>query len=185
MATKDQVIGGVAFFALLVGLYILIMTFLAPGGNTKESAKGTACMWQQKQLALALILYASENDDTLPFRDDWYDAALAMRDEDGGLRLDPYFAVCPGIDRKVKDPAAKVQPTLIGYSFNSLLDRAKISSIKDPEQTVIVFESINLGRNASDPLISFPAEPRHSRGSPVAFVDGHVKMIRRGQKPPQ
>jgi prepilin-type processing-associated H-X9-DG protein len=177
VATKDQVIGGVAFFALLVGLYILIMTFLAPGGNTKESAKGSACMSNQKQLALGLSNYAADNDDTLPFRDGWLDAALAnMRSFDGEPRTNPHVARCPGIDKEVVG---------VGFSFNSLLDRAKVGSIMDTGQTVIIFESINLGRNASDPLISFPAEPRHSRGGPAAFVDGHVKMIRRGQKPPQ
>lgn len=72
--TRRASIGKGMFGFTLVELMVVIVVIaimaalLLPALNrTKEQAKGTACRSNMKQLSLAFIMYAEDNDDTLPW----------------------------------------------------------------------------------------------------------------------
>lgn len=66
---KKGVLGFTLIELMVVIVVIAIMTaLLLPALNrTKEQAKGTACRSNMKQLSLAFLMYAEDNDDTLPW----------------------------------------------------------------------------------------------------------------------
>lgn len=148
-------IGGVGL-AIILGL--VLFPVFAHGGNRPTISK--ACMSQLKQMALAMNVYADLNGDQLPDRDRWMDATQAYASKPG------YF----------RDPEVK-EKGQYGYSFNSRLSNQPRPAVANPAEVTMLFDSINLGRNASDPLNSFPKPGRHSKANCVSFLDCHVKRI--------
>lgn len=124
---------------------------------TKASPR-RACLSQVKQLATALIIYTSDYDERLPNRDSWIDATHDYI-KDARLYVDP----------EIK---AKGQH---GYSFDSRLSNRDQSLVKQPDQHPLVYDSINLARNASDPFNSLPNPGRHEGRNSIGYLDGHVK----------
>lgn len=125
-----------------------------------KAGPGRGCLSQVKQLATALIIYTSDYDDRLPNRDQWMDAI-------GDYAKNPKIFIDPEIKTKGQH----------GYSFDSLLSNRDINSFKKPEQQSMLFDSINLGRNASDPFSSLPNPGRHDGKNSVAYLDGHAKRV--------
>lgn len=158
MRKAGQVIGCVAFFALLLGVWLLL--FAVPGGHSKESAKRAMCLSNVKQLASALLMY-QEDHGRLPHRDAWMSAAEKLVESgfETGFR-------CPVVFREG-----------YGYAFNSRLDRKDINTLVGPGSVPIVYESISLARNASDPVASLPNPARHDGGNAIAFADGSVRRV--------
>jgi len=90
---------------------------------------------------VALQMYEAEYG-ALPPADRWCDA---LGPEDGG---DSWF-MCPE------------RPRLgCGYAFNSALSGGSLDGIRDPEHTVLLFES-DRGWNAAGDASLLPPEPRH------------------------
>lgn len=126
----------------------------------KRATPATACLSNVKQLATALIIYTSDYDDRLPNRDRWMDA----------------------ISHITKNPRVFIDPEIkteeqYGYAFDSHLSNRNVNSFKKPEQHSMLYDSINLARNASDPFNSLPNPGRHKGKNSIAYLDGHAKRI--------
>jgi hypothetical protein len=63
------------------------------------------------------------------------------------------------------------------YAMNARLKGLSIKDVKDPANTVLLFESIE-GKDLSGGPELFPNPPRHLGGHAVAFVDGRVLWVR-------
>jgi len=116
-----------------------------------------------KQIAYMQILYSADFDDRYPLRDNWMDSTTGYRKGDDMLRC-PTFAD----DRN----APKNQ---YGYAMNQAM-----SGRKPPPnyaEVPLVFDSINLARNASGTLDSLPDPPRHGKGNIIGYADGHAKGV--------
>jgi hypothetical protein len=144
--------------SLAVGLGLILFPVFAHGGNRPTPAK--ACMSHLKQMAHAMNLYANLNDDRLPNRDHWMEVTVSYANS-------PDYFKDPEVDGKGQ----------YGYAFNSRLSNQQRSSFPDAALLTMLFDSINLGRNASDPLASFPKPGRHNAANCVCYLDGHVKRI--------
>jgi hypothetical protein len=117
------------------------------------------CISNLKQVALGLLIYGNDYDDRFP-AGRWYDELM------------PYTKThlqCPQV------PATQDS---VGYAFNSRLERKKAGDIRDPDRTVLVFESSNLLRNASDPGVTLVPGGRHDGVNNVAHTDGAAKRIK-------
>lgn len=125
-----------------------------------KASPGRGCLAQVKQIGLAHLIYAADHNDRLPHRDVWMDAVA------------PY----------IRDVKVFVDPEVTGhaqhgYAFDSRLSEKFVEKVKAPEQQPLVFDSINLGRNASDPFTSLPNPGRHRGKNSVVYLDGHAKKI--------
>lgn len=108
----------------------------------------TRCQSNVKQQTTALLIYAADHDDRLPTRDSWMDALLPF------VKSEQIFH-CPAVQESNQE-----NPHLFGYAFNSRLSGVEIESIDRPETVPMTYDSINMGRNASDPIVSLPSPPR-------------------------
>lgn len=119
----------------------------------------TSCLSNLKQISTASLLYAQDNDNTLP---------------EGGLwaqQTQPYtkserLYTCPALSKAGKQG---------GYAMDSRLSQAKTASIPNLPDTVLLFESTTESIGASDAQTSALTNPRHGDGIGVAFADAHVK----------
>jgi prepilin-type processing-associated H-X9-DG protein len=146
-------------FAICMGFLLLF----PPIGGGKESARRTACLSNLKQIARAQLLYSDDFDNRLPDRDEWMDVIAPYGK--GPLPL-----VCTSL---MKDH----DPQIYGYCFNGRLSQATIPA--QPELVALVFDSINLARNASGSLASLPVPARHvGDRNNVVYADAHVKSVR-------
>lgn len=126
------------------------------------------CISNLKQIARSTILYAEDHNERLPHRDAWIDSIEDYAKSDGLFH-------CPGAQ------TAKPQnPSIYGYAFHSRLSNVNQTKVEKPEKTPLLYDSVNLARNASDPYSSLPVPPRNHGGhtmNMVAYADSHVKAL--------
>jgi len=116
------------------------------------------CLSKLKQQGTALAIYADDSDERFPIGRVWMD------------RLEPY----------AKDATLFHEDAVpigsYGYAFNRGLSGALPP--KRPEVALTVYDSTNLGRNASDFLSSLPPTGRHGGYNNVVFADSHAQRRR-------
>lgn len=155
------------------GIVVLILAFLAAViwpiyKSAAPASKAAACLSNEKQLGIAAIMYANDHDNRFMPRDTWMDV------------IEPYsrnteIERCPGIEREKGD-----QGQIYGYGFNSRLSIKDPESLGKPEELPLLYDSINLAKNASDPVTSLPNPPRlhgKTRRNNMGFADGHAKSL--------
>lgn len=123
--------------------------------QAKEAAKKTACLSNVKQLAIATLMYAADNDDRLPDANKWRASIMPYAKNADIFR-------CP--DDKTG--------ALSSYRMNPLVTRVSQTSMKDPAGTVMIFEGDANG-----------FAPRHASRGNVGFADGHAKAISSAEYP--
>lgn len=145
--------------------------------KAREAARAASSMSNLKQLALSLIAYAQTHNNRLPDADHWADEILPdfLVPQAGPNQASPADLEHFGATL-FRDPSAPEGKNWT-YAFNRNLSRVPLSSIKDPANTVLVFESTTGIKNAADAGQSLPRPGWHNGGSHVAFADGHVKLI--------
>lgn len=125
----------------------------------RSSAQQATSMSNMKQIALGILMYAEDNDHKMPDADKWVDEVMPY------IKTESVFA----------DPAA---PGLKwAYAFNRALSGVSLADLEDPAGTVLLFESTDGKKNASDRGESLPRPGRHNGGTDYAMADGHVKWV--------
>ncbi len=123
----------------------------------EEEYEVTECLSNVKQIAVAFLMYASDNVGDLPPADTWMDEIL------------PYMMN----EEMLRCPEAPEQE--YGYAFNANLSEAGPFAIDNPSEIVLIFDS-NLGtRNAAGGPEAVADPPRHESGNNYGFMDGHAK----------
>ena len=117
--------------------------------NAKKAAKKTVCLSNIKQLAMAVLMYLTDHNDVYGFNSSKLKATFFPYTKNDKLWL------CPDGSK-----------TAAAYSFNANLLNKSVTVIKDPANTVMLYEG-------SKGLLDF----RHGGYAAVAFADGHAKMI--------
>jgi hypothetical protein len=149
---------GITFLEIIAIVVVLLIpaAIFMPVIAGNRGPHRSHCLSNLKQLGLASITYSSDYDDRLMDRDQWMDLILAYH-------KNPPAENCPEV-AKGNDNSSR----LYGYSLNSLLSQQNIVKLADANNTVLLYDSSNLARNASDPLLSFPKPVRHE-GNPRRY----------------
>ena len=157
--------GGLALAGTIVsGIFLLLIPVLAATmlpalAAAKQKAQEINCMNNEKQLALAILMYSGDNKDKFPPAATWCDA---IQPETSGNKQ---LFRCPAAD----------STSQCAYAFNSKLGGLELG--KANPQTVMIFESDG-GWNVNGGPELLPARARHLRKFyVVAFVDGHVEAV--------
>jgi prepilin-type processing-associated H-X9-DG protein len=103
-------------------------------------------------------MYSDDFDGKLPDRDAWMDLTK------------PYNRGAPGDEHC----SSFRDPNLYGYSLNAGVNKDDEPS---PATRPLIYESVNLARNASDLFTSLPVGGRHDGRNVVGYLDGHVKAL--------
>ena len=145
--------------ATFVVLVAIIIPVRAGGGPTPM----TACYSNVEQMAHAMIMYSADYDDRFPLRENWMESTYEYRKSDNMLR-------CPTFAWDEKAPKNHY-----GYAMNQTLSGAKTPP--NPGTVPLVFDSVNLARNATGTLGSLPNPGRHNGKDMISYADGHAKAV--------
>ena len=138
--------------------------------NTEYIAKRQrdSCQSNLKQLMLGVLQYSQDYNEKFPTTNKWMDAIFPyVRTEE--------IMHCPA----VAEQGAKAY----GYALNQNLSGMGLSRMGAPAQTVAIYESEDLIRNAFG--TGEERAYRHSGGSNIAFADGHIKWFAQGEEKPE
>lgn len=164
MALAGIIMSGVTFLMIPILAAMLLPAF----SQAKQRAMEINSMNNEKQLALAVLIYSGDHTNRFPMAAEWCDE---IQNSVGNSRV-------------FKNVAAQNPSSRCDYAFNSQLDGVNIDDVKHPAQTVLIFES-DAGWNASGGRELFPINSRYGSGSRqafvVAFVDGHVEAVTRAR----
>ncbi len=141
---------------LIVAIVAAILFPIVSSGPLHSRVR---CLSNLKMLGLEFSMYDADYDDKLPPRDYWMDL---IKEYQKGETIDHCDSV--------------VGVGLYGYALNagvkSLADNPKLST------TPLVYDSVNLARNASDLATSLPLPGRHRGGNFICYADIHAKYVK-------
>lgn len=125
----------------------------------RSVARTLACQTHLQQIGDALLRYAQEHQGTLPPASEWQQAILPY------LREREACWDCPeeGHDQTPD------------YLFNSHLAGVRLSDLRQPRLTVLVFEGIPRDERLSGTEADLA--PRHEGAVNILFADGHVRTM--------
>ncbi len=119
---------------------------------------GMRCISNMKQLGAALLQYADDHEGYLPDAAKWVDAI----DPDSKY---PGLSHCPADRSRARS----------SYAMNANLSRKKVEEIKDPENTVLLYETSRPGDNPFGVGKDLLLNSRH-RFNNFLFADGHIRF---------
>jgi prepilin-type processing-associated H-X9-DG protein len=152
LALAGTIVSGV-FLLLIPVMAAMLLPALAAA---KQKAMQINCLNNERQLALAVKMYAGDNANHLPPAATWCDA----------------IKTAVGSERVFKCPAAN-ESSRCDYAFNAKLDGMDVNKV-DP-QTVMIFES-DAGWDAhGGPELQALRHRGHYMV--VAFADGHAEVV--------
>ena len=154
---------GIALAGIIVsGVFLLLVpvfaAMLLPAlAAAHDKARAIMCANNEKQIAVAVMIYSSDHTNHFPPAATWCDAIKSTTGSANVFK-------CPAVNSSSGGD----------YAFNAKLDGLDTAKINP--QTVLIFES-DAGWNASGGP-ELLASPRHrAKSVVVAFVDGHVEVV--------
>lgn len=161
---RGLAMGGIVVSAVTLLLVPIMAAMLLPAlSKAKSRATTVQCMNHVKQLSLGFMMYANDSNDTFPAGNVWCD------------KLMPYVQ-----QAQVYQCPADRSGQRSSYAFNSKVAGRSLKDIKNPSQTVLVFETSG-GWNVSGGPELTGSSFRHNNAMVVGFADGHVESVNRGR----
>lgn len=155
---------------MILGLFLsfFLLFMVATGGGGFRPAKRTACLSNIRQLSLVNLMYAADNDDTLPLADNWREVSEPYIKPEEDYLQQKY------VKREMKCPIAT---TPWHYAMNTQAAGYQIENGHDEldYERVMLFEADAYLPNASGGAEWFVM--RHDGFGTIGFVDGHAKFI--------
>lgn len=159
---KWMAITGLVLSATQIVMIPVLAAILFPVfAKSREKAYQTTCVSNQRQIAVAVQMYAQDHEETLPSdKTMWTD-----------IMLDQQMKTCP----KVKNG----EPS---YGYNRGLSKVKYEFIPDASIMMLTAD----GGNSSNLLTSVQdMKFRHINNCAVSYADGHVEMVSKENMQPQ
>ena len=159
------VVGLMCMLLIIVSAAIFFPVFR----QARVAARRADAVQRMQDVATATLMYSEEHDDCLPIANDWMDSVSQYVKKQVDFHS-------PGLNDRnpLKEPA-------YGIAFMAPLSAVKLSSIENPAQRALIFDSTLERRNASSGLDTLPKPPRFGRtetgGNVISFVDGHAKLV--------
>jgi prepilin-type N-terminal cleavage/methylation domain-containing protein/prepilin-type processing-associated H-X9-DG protein len=187
----------IAIIAILAGILFPVFS------QAREKARAISCISNMKQMGLGITMYTQDYDEHLPVGSRTWAPGQAAR---WMHQTYPYVKNagiyhCPSSSLPAWNPNAFGNAGTYGYN-SFMLNNRIVAEINKPAETIAVVEtpagSSNTNRFRARPDVLVrpgvwtgapwstwaPAESRvayrHQEQANVAFVDGHVKVMRRG-----
>jgi prepilin-type N-terminal cleavage/methylation domain-containing protein len=149
---------------VVIAIIAILAAILFPVfAKAREKARQTKCLSNQRQIALACMMYAQDNDETLPTSGSVWTS----------LGIDAKILVCP--------TTGDTQP--IGYSYNNFISGEALGDVDSPTQATLSMDGFTTtaATNVSSPLqntfyVQADLNKVHNGKAIESYVDGHVDM---------
>jgi len=160
---KGLAVGGIVVSACFMLFVPIFASILFPVfSKARHTARGTTCLHQQQQIALAIQMYAQDHNGLYPpAGEDW---AVAIETYVGSAKIFD----CPD----TATPGSTLAPD---YGANPAVFGKKEADITDPGHTIVLGDS-----NAADYQLHSPTDldfARHSGDCIVGYADGHAARL--------
>ncbi len=168
---------------VVIAIIAILASILFPVfSRARAKARQAACIANEKQLVLAMLMYAEDYDETFPAPDTgggtgyWGAHGSVLTNAIWCDLIYPYtrnhqIEVCP--EHKLVLP---------GYAMNDLTDPSlgqSLGAFYDASSKIILFDFDGSAPSAGDPsVLTGTTIVRHNEGVVFGFVDGHVKWHR-------
>jgi prepilin-type N-terminal cleavage/methylation domain-containing protein/prepilin-type processing-associated H-X9-DG protein len=156
---------------VVIAIIAILAAILFPVfAKAREKARTNSCLNNQRQIMVAVAMYAQDNSETLmPATGTW------------ATYLKPYNEAtiydCPSKTGKGTNDKPE-------YGFNTNLLGKTLGDLKDPALFIATGDIVTSGADALTPpftLSAATAEPnldtRHNNGVVLSFLDGHVNTL--------
>jgi prepilin-type N-terminal cleavage/methylation domain-containing protein/prepilin-type processing-associated H-X9-DG protein len=183
---------------VVIAIIAILAAILFPVfARARENARKSTCQSNLKQLSQAVLMYAQDYDETLPGANCealdagrcWNLVAYPYIKNTGVFRcpsdaapllIEPGANPCGGSFKGV--PASAVAHHL-SYGFNLQQPNRALSQIQEVSSVMMLIESkhpwAEVGPQPPYNYVAWSAvRNRHSEGSNIAFMDGHVKWFK-------
>jgi prepilin-type N-terminal cleavage/methylation domain-containing protein len=191
--TLVEVLVVIGIIAVLIGILVPTVT------KVRRQALTVKCLNNQKQLVMAVISYARDNDDLLPYTS-WGHPSLSWGDDETKLtytqkdvekgQLWKYLNThavyhCPQDIGPF--PAGSIN-NLISYVLNGACSgysdngKKSFSILAFKPNDILFWEipSYNPNANGANDVTNYPSEgvmARHKHGTTLSHIDGHVDVL--------
>ena len=164
---------------------VIASLLLAVLGKSREAARQSVCLSQQKQIGQLALMYSDDNDDYFLPRGDtnstsgfWKNeiqSILSMKHSYGGIFK------CPSNNLAYASPARN-DGMVYSVEMGALNDPVKVNSADKPVETIMAGDSTDTGNWSVDTKLWKPTKigkdptigNRHKNGINVLWADGHV-----------
>ena len=183
---------------VMIAVIVIIAAVLLPSGGTHKRATGAVCMNNQKQIAIALIMFQDDHNGKFPWQESTTNGgsiefvtsnqtAFHFRALSGYLSKRTDFFVCP--TDSTRQPAAsfaEMTNTNVSYfadldastNLNSILTGDRYLKINgNLIKSGVLIQSTNTILNWSDGFHYFQGKP----AGVFSFADGHAQFVRQEQ----
>jgi len=154
LAIAGVCVSGVMLLMCIPMMAAMLLPALA---RAKQKAMTINCMNNVRQLDLAVMMYANAHGDQFPPAAAWCDA---IQTNAGSKAFH-----CPASDHTSR----------CDYGFNQKLGGVALGTIKNPANTVMIFETDG-GWNQNGGPDEMLKQPRHFR-MVIGFADGHAEQV--------
>lgn len=146
---------------VVIAIIAILAAILFPVfAKAREKARQTACLNNQRQIAVAVQMYTQDHDETLPSATTWVGDTSTL-----GIAAKSFD--CPSTSKKghAGNP---------DYGYNYTLGETSLGDIKAPDTTPVITD---VKTSVEDGIIYGGQEwdRRHSKKGIVAYADGHVE----------
>jgi prepilin-type N-terminal cleavage/methylation domain-containing protein len=149
---------------VVIAIIAILAAILFPVfAKAREKARQTKCLSNQRQIALACMMYAQDNDETLPSSANVWTS----------IGIDAKILVCP--------TTGDTQP--IGYSYNNFMSGVALGDVDGPTTATLTMDGFTntSSTNVSSPLqntfyVEGDLNKVHNGKAIESYVDGHVDM---------
>jgi len=150
---------------VVIAIIAILAAILFPVfAKAREKARQTACLNNQKQMGIAIMMYAQDHDELLPT----YNAVW------GAIGLDKGVLICPTAGKKLTN----------GYVYNNVVSGVALGEIVDPTAVLLTADGITTSVTDEKNVAFLPGDVdmRHAGKYIGGYVDGHVDIT--NTKPP-
>jgi prepilin-type N-terminal cleavage/methylation domain-containing protein/prepilin-type processing-associated H-X9-DG protein len=150
---------------VVIAIIAILAAILFPVfAKAREKARQSSCLNNQRQIAVAILMWAQDHDEMLP------DSSNVWPE----INVDRNILMCPTKGKKVAN----------AYVYSNLVSSKSLGEFASPSTTFLIAD----GQHAATttPTVTYDnvayyaedADFRHSNVAVAAFMDGHVSIFR-------
>jgi prepilin-type N-terminal cleavage/methylation domain-containing protein/prepilin-type processing-associated H-X9-DG protein len=147
---------------VVIAIIAILAAILFPVfAKAREKARQTSCLNNQRQIAVAILMYAQDHDETLPDHSNvWVE-----------LNVDRNILMCPTKGKKVAN----------AYVYHRLASSMTLGEIESPEAQMLTADGQHSATTTpvsydNVAYSAFDLDLRHSNRLLASYVDGHVEV---------
>jgi prepilin-type N-terminal cleavage/methylation domain-containing protein len=146
---------------VVIAIIAILAAILFPVfAKAREKARQSSCLNNQRQIAVAMLMYAQDHDETLP------DASNVWPE----INVDRNILMCPTKGKKVAN----------AYVYNNNCSSVALGELPDPSQIMLTADGIaNSGLPGAFDNVAYSLKDldfRHSNRLVASYVDGHMGL---------